>query len=282
LTFNVVNAAVLAGDTTVGAGTIGFGGTVDGAYNLAANSAGATTFVGLVGGTTPLTSLTTDAGGTTSLIGATTTGAQNYQDTTVTLSGTYSALTFNVLNAAALVGDTTVDAGTIGFGGTVNGAHNLTANSPGTTTFGGLVGNTTRLVSLTTDTAGSTALNGGSVKTSSTQTYNDDLTLGADTVLDSTGAGTLGDITLAKNVDGAQTLAVNTAGTTTFAGLVGNGTRLVSVTTDAAGSTALNGGSVKTSGVQTYNDDVTLGADGGGDDVQRCGGRHDTSGQPDN
>src|SRR5260370_16580932 len=98
--------------------------------SLGAKSAGATTFGGLVGGTTPLTSLTTDAGGTTSLIGATTTGAQSYQDTTVTLSGTYAASTFNVVNAAVLAADTTVGAGTIAFAGTLNGGPNFAANNP--------------------------------------------------------------------------------------------------------------------------------------------------------
>ena len=55
---------------------------------------------------------------------------------------------------------------------------------------------------------------------------------------------------------------VNTAGTTTFAGAVGNtDTAVTSVTTDAAGTTAINGATIKTTGIQTYNDAVTLGAD---------------------
>jgi len=65
---------------------------------------------------------------------------------------------------------------------------------------------------------------------------------------------------LGSTVNGAQTLAVNTAGTTTFAGAVGGVTPLTSVTTDAGGTTALNGGTVTTTGAQTYNDAVTLGA----------------------
>ena len=61
-------------------------------------------------------------------------------------------------------------------------------------------------------------------------------------------------------MNGAQTLTVNTAGTTTFGGAVGGTTALTSLTTDAAGTTAINGGAVTTTGAQTYNDDVTLGA----------------------
>src|SRR5205823_10492131 len=70
-----------------------------------------------------------------------------------------------------------------------------------------------------------------------------------------------GPITLASTVNGAQALTVNTAGVTTFGGAVGGTTALASLTTDAAGSTDLNGGAVTTTGSQTYNDQVLLGAD---------------------
>src|SRR5207249_1545279 len=120
-------------------GAISFGGTVNGGFALAANSTGATTFSDPEGGTKPLASLTTDAGGTTSLQSVTTTGAQSYGDTTVTLNGTYTTTnsTFTVTNAAVLAGTVTVTTGTgaITFGGTVNGAFALTANSTGPTTF---------------------------------------------------------------------------------------------------------------------------------------------------
>jgi len=78
------------------------------------------------------------------------------------------------------------------------------------------------------------------VKTTGTQTYNDAVTLGATTVLTSTGAGALGNVTLASTVNGGFALTVNTAGTTTFGGLVGNGAPLASVTTDATGGTTFS------------------------------------------
>src|SRR5258706_5428304 len=127
---------------------------------------------------------------------------------------------------------------------TVNGAQTLAVNTAGTTTFGGAVGNSTALASVTTDAAGSKAINGGSVATAGTQTYNDDVTLGAGATLSSSGVGAAGNITLAKTVNGAQSLAVNTAGTATFEGSVGNSTALISLTTDAPGQTDLNGGVV--------------------------------------
>src|SRR3546814_2584551 len=58
--------------------------------------------------------------------------------------------------------------GTIGFGSTLNGAHALTANTGGSTSFGGAVGGTTALTSLTTNAGGSTML-GGPVTTSGAQ-----------------------------------------------------------------------------------------------------------------
>ena len=93
------------------------------------------------------------------------------------------------------------------------------------------------------------------MKTTGAQTYGDAVTLGADTTL--TGVG----LTLSSTVDGAKSLTVNDSGTTTFSGAVGGTTALVSLTTDAGGTTAIDGGSVKTTGAQTYGDAVTLGAD---------------------
>src|SRR5207237_1182032 len=80
----------------------------------------------------------------------------------------------------------------------------------------------------------------------------------ADAALTSTGAGNIG---FGSTVDGAFALTVNTAGVTTFGGAVGGATALASLTTDAPGATALNGGSVTTTGDQSYSDAVTLGTD---------------------
>src|SRR5207253_8293361 len=93
--------------------------------------------------------------------------------------------------------------------------------------------------------------------TSGAQTYGDPVALGANTTLTSTGSG---NVTLAGTVNGAFSLTANTGGTTTFGGAVGGSTALTSVTTDAAGTVAINGGSVVTTGAQSYGDPVTLGA----------------------
>jgi hypothetical protein len=102
-------------------------------------------------------------------------------------------------------------------------------------------------------------LNGGSIKTSGLQTYTGAVTLAANTTLSSSNAGA---IDFGGTVNGGYTLAVNTTGTTTFSGAVGNSTALVSLSTDAGGSTAINGGSMPPSGSDgmVFGDAVSLGA----------------------
>ena len=71
-----------------------------------------------------------------------------------------------------------------------------------------------------------------------------------------TGAATV------RGVFDSETFSVSPGGTTTFAQAVGGvGTPLVSLNTDAVGTTHVNGGSVRTSGGQIYGDAVQLGAD---------------------
>jgi fibronectin-binding autotransporter adhesin len=326
--------AILA---STGSGNIGFDSTVDGAYALTVNTSGTTGFGGMVGATTMLTSLTTNAGGSTILGGdVTTSGAQTYSDG-VTLGGNVALATagsnvsFNstVDNASTTARNLTVNAGTgtVTFGGAVggdvaNGALGaLSVNSTGTTSFNGTV----RSASLATNAGGGTTLGDGNVTTSGTQTYGDTVTLGANAILAGTtvglaavtgtgnnltvtgnamlagpvsgvnvlqvtgttnlntasvstsggqtysgavtlGAGTTlassgsGAIGFGSTVNGAHGLTVNTGGTTSFAGAVGGTTALTSLSTDAGGSTML-GSNVTTSGAQAYNDAVALGAD---------------------
>src|SRR5205085_1271185 len=122
-----------------------------------------------------------------------------------------------VLNAISNL--TTLTGTNITFGTTLRSANDakdgLIVSGTGLTTFTGPVGdNTQRLASLTTNNGGTTAINGGSVTTSGSQVYNDQVTLGADTTL--TGAA----IAFLSTLDSdstARPLTVNAAGTTTFA-----------------------------------------------------------------
>ncbi|WP_166212412.1 autotransporter-associated beta strand repeat-containing protein [Cognatiluteimonas telluris] len=107
-----------------------------------------------------------------------------------------------------------------------------------------------------TENGAGTLILGGNVTTAGSQTFNGALALGGNISMTSTGGS---NIAFNSTLDGAYALAVNTAGATVF-NTVGGTTALASLTTNAGGSTTLNG-NVTTTGAQTYNDAVTLGAD---------------------
>ncbi|MGB6261428.1 MAG: filamentous hemagglutinin N-terminal domain-containing protein, partial [Rhodanobacter sp.] len=156
-----------------------------------------------------------------------------------------TTLSLNTGGTISQVGGATITVGT------------LTGSSAGATTLGeanqiGNLGSFTASSFSLTNAAALTLV--GNVTTSGAQTYNTALVLGGDRVLSGS------DITFASTVDGAHALSVVDSGTTTFAGAVGTSNALTSLTTDSGGSTKL-GGTITTSGTQTYNDAVTLGSD---------------------
>ncbi len=289
--------------------------TVSGAHSLALNTSGTTRITANVTG---LTTLSTDVGGTTRLgASVSTSGTQNYGDAVVLDSSSAlnaSAVNFgNTVNGASAGGQSltiTTSAGntrfaqavggsqalsylyltnpnfaaqfdnggvrttgfqyyagaaTLGadssftsntdyvfFGGALNGAHALGTSTASGTYFNGTVGGTSALTSL--NVAGLARLNGGSVTTSGAQTYAGNTLLGVG--VNNTLTGT--NVTLGGTVDGHQSLAINASGTTTLGGAVGATTALSSLSTQ--GATNLNGGSVRTTGAQSYGGAVTLGA----------------------
>jgi large repetitive protein len=169
-------------------------------------------------------------------------------------------------DAVVLTGDLQVTAGDAatfqstvnddGLGGTTS---HLTVTAAGATTFQSHIGNLAAISSLTSDGGDVTNLC-GNVTTVNGQTYADAVVLCADTItLTSTAAGT---ITFQSTVDsdavGPRNLVVNTAGVTDFQGAIGGTRALATLTTDAPGSTQIGGGLVRTTGQQTYNDNVLL------------------------
>jgi hypothetical protein len=254
-------AVTLEADTildSTGGGDITFMTTLDGSQALEVKTSGVTTFTSDVGGSSPLTSLITDEPGSVR-VGASsikTTGLQTYNDAI--------DLDADVVFESSGQGDVT-------FNGAVNGAHSLTVNTSGVTTFKQSIGAVTTLTSVTTDAGGSVKFSGAApvtsssgktftgtyVKTTGAQSYNDAVELVAATMFESTGAGNL---TLASTVNGGFDLWLNTAGVTSFKGKVGGATALKSVTTDAAGSTQLNGVTITSTGVQTYADPINVSA----------------------
>lgn len=235
------DAVVLTANATLNANDVRFASTVNGAFDLIVNTAGAgdTVFGGVVGGVAPLVNLTTNADGRT-LIGAniTTSSDQTYND------------------AVLLTANATLTANDVRFISTVNGAFDLVVvtDATGDTEFRGAVGDVTPLASLRTNSLGRTLLNGLTVTTTGDQTYEDRVVLGADATL------TGNDVRFKSSVDGAFALLVNTAGAgvTEFGGPVGDTTPLASLTTNADGQTILGGLRITTTGDQTYNDAVVL------------------------
>jgi mucin-19 len=258
------SAVTLAAAANLTGSTVTFGSTIDGGYNL--DITGNAVFGGLVGDTTPLTSLDVLSSGTTafnavgtvanpsvettaaqSYAGAITLGANTFlEGTAITLGSTATgAYNFKITGASSLGGN--VDTGgskTQEYTGavTLTAAANLTGSTvtfgstidgaydldiTGNAVFGGLVGDTTPLTSLDVLSAGTTAFNAaGTVANPSVQT------------------------TAAQSYAGAITLGANTA-----------------LTTGASGTITLptvNGGSyslVATSGDITLGGEVT--ANGG-------------------
>ena len=243
---------------------------MDGAHALTVNAV-ATVWDATVGGGTALTLLTTTDATGTSQWGKT-------GGTAITLNAT----TVDLKDAGTLADNVTVEgnggaATSVTFENTMDGAHALTVNAT-MASFGGAVGHTTPLTSLTADAsnaggqaqfsmtapggtnpagvnAGSVTINdqavfnvtdganaSPSVQTTAGQSYLGAATLGTATVLKDTGSA---NISFISTLDGAQMLEVDTAGATTFKDQVGGETALQSLTVDDlaadAGGTILLG-----------------------------------------
>jgi len=260
-----------------------FGGLVEAAADLwlSADADGDGTGTVLVGGTLRNTSgnINISASDSTIDIDASVEAAQDLllNNYTKVADGQTLGAGGNVIVAAGktleVEGAVTVEAGANAlFGGAVEGAGgSLTVNSPGATVFGGNIGDSGALASLQTDSPGATVINGDTINLDgSSATFGDPVLLTNDLTINELGAG---DVEFASTVDSSvadnYTLTVNTqAGSTIFGGAVGNDAwgplshddGLGAVTTNALGSTQINGGIVTTTGAQTYNDVVTLGA----------------------
>ncbi len=273
-TFPVAVTLGASESISASAGDVTFAGTVNGGFALAVHTSGTVSFAKTVGSASSLTSLSTDAGGTASFsANVTTIGAQSYGGNLTiaaasTLTSTNGAVTIG--GATTLNGNLTVTAGAITFNGAIDGGKTLTAYSANATVFGAAVGAVTPLSSLTTDAGGTTIL-AGNVTTTGAQSYGDTtvqaasllattnspvtfgaLFLGANLTVN---AGT-GNISFTRTVDGPGALVANSAGSTTFSGLIGGKTSLGSLTTDAGGTTILPA-NVITTGAQSYGDNTT-------------------------
>jgi hypothetical protein len=154
----------------------------------------------------------------------------------------------------SLGANATLNGNGVTFESSVNGSYSLTVNDSGASAFRGEVG-ATPLSSLSVTSAGGVNIS-AAVNTTGAQTYEGAVTLGA-APISLVGTG----ITFGSTINGGFALALNDAGASTFGGAVGGQTKLTSLSVTSADGTNINGGAVKTTGAQTYNSAVTLGAD---------------------
>lgn len=178
------------------------------------------------------------------------------------------------LDAATTLGTTGSNGNAITFNTTIDGAQALTLNTPGTTTLAGAVGHGTALASLATDAGGTTAINGGEVTTTGTQTYGDDVTLGADTRL----VSTAGSVNLQGTVTGnGHSLELDIAAASVFQ----SGSDLAGLIKSGGGTLTLAGESTFTGGITITAGTLELGQDnilGGANALILAGGTLATGG----
>ncbi|MDP3650048.1 MAG: filamentous hemagglutinin N-terminal domain-containing protein, partial [Rhodoferax sp.] len=266
---NIVFAAGVDSDTTArdlsltsGTGNVTFTGLVGASRALdvlTVNSSGLSKFSAAV----TAASVTTDAPGTVQINGGsvTTSGAQTYND------------------ALTLGDNTTLTASTMTSNGTLAGAsHSLSI--VGNAVFGNDA--TDAVSNLTTlSVSGTTVINTSAITSTGTQSYTGAVNVGNDSTLTTTDSALVFASTVNSEATEANDLSVAAGtGSITFTGVVGgalngalgalalnsSGTTLLnaavtaaSVATDAPGTVQINGGSVTTTGAQTYNDAITLG-----------------------
>ena len=229
------------GGSITGAGTL----TATTSYTFSNTTGNAANISAALAGTA--VSLTQAGTGTTTLSGANTyDGATSVNAGTLAISGSGT-----LGNAASLLTITATGGAT---SATLDLQTNVTVGSLLMSGTNPRITNSTATSSLTVNGTSTLA---NAITTSGLQTYTGAVTLGAATTLTSTDNAST--INLAGTVNGAYALTVNNSGTTTLGGTVGVTAALASVTTDAGGTLNLNGGSVITTGAQTYNDPTTLG-----------------------
>ncbi|MDQ7013584.1 MAG: filamentous hemagglutinin N-terminal domain-containing protein [Planctomycetota bacterium] len=237
--------------TTTGASTFAAIAADGAARTLAINSTGTTTLGGAINDGN--LSLTTNAAGSTAITGGITNAATLTFNDAVTLSSNVSSASVTFGDTVTVTGGnrtvTTTGASTFAAIAADGAARTLAINSTGTTTLGGAINDTD--LSLTTNAVGATILSAD--VTAASATFGDTVTVtGANRTVTTTGASTFAAIA----ADGAaRTLAINSTGTTTLGGTI-NDTDL-SLTTNAAGSTAITGG-ITNAATLTFNDAVTL------------------------
>ncbi len=257
LTFNdpVTGSGGLIITANQSAGTTTFASTVDGG-DWIINEPTALTFGGAVGATTALTNLQIiSTGGAVNINGGSVrvNNLLRLRGNLVFDSPTNTTTLQSVNNNEILLGHSPFNT----IRSATDGEESLIINTTGTTRINGVVGdNNQRFDAITTNDGGTTVLTGGALNLAgNTLTFNDAVTLGADTVITDAGA-----VTFNNTIDGAFGLTVNAGGNITFGNdatdLVGGTTALTSLSaTSTGGQVNVN------SAITTNNGAITINAD---------------------
>ncbi|WP_228130215.1 filamentous hemagglutinin N-terminal domain-containing protein [Desulfotalea psychrophila] len=283
-----LNDAV-AMDSDSGAGNITFSRTVDSAVGetddlTISSGSGDVSFLDTLGALEQLGAIVVNCGALTRFDKAVTAtsvytdapGAVHVNGGSVTTTGTQIYLEQLVLGA-----DTTLTATTVITGDTLTGNnHSLDINGNvvlGNSTDDQVTGLSTLAVT------GTTEIHTDTVTSANAQTYTGAVILGNSTTLTATDNAVTFNSTVNSQASETNALAVNSgSGAATFSGAIGDlvdgvlgalgvnssnettftgAVKAASLTTNAGGSTTINGGSIETTGAQNYNDAVVLRAD---------------------
>ena len=217
--------------TTNSNGNIIFSSTLNGAEALTLTpGSGSVTFTGIVGGGTPLASLTDSSTGITTINNnITTTGTQSYG------------------GAITLGNDVTLSGTTINLAAVTGGAHNLTIT--GNTVLSGAFTNVG-----TFTVSGTSGINTPSISTSGTQGYTDGVTLGNTSSLISSGNISIASATSSSNTYG---LTLNATGTLAMGQMGSPSSYLNSLSATGVGGMTLSG-NVYTIDHQAYLNSITM------------------------
>lgn len=232
---------------------ISFGSTLNGAQALTiAGGSGTTTFTGVVGGTTALSSLSTTAATITQSSTAKTTGALSYTGSTainingnITTSGGVITLTGPVVLTNTPIIDSTNAGGAaaganISFSSTVNGATALTlrAGTGGTVSLSGAVGGTNALTNLSFTSANLIQIGSNITVTGANPlTFPSPVSLTGPSTITSNSAN----ITFNSTLNGAQSLTLAAGvGNILFSGVIGGTTPLTGLAISSANNVTLN------------------------------------------
>lgn len=240
-----------------GGGNINFSNTVNGSGSRTLTCTGGTggivTFMGAVGGTTALASITATGATITQSSTARATGAISYTGTSeidiggnVTTSGGAITMTGPVILTNAPTFDSTNAGGTaagatITFTNTVNGATSLTmrAGTGGNAVLSGAVGGTNALTNLSFTSANTIQVGSNITITGANPlTFPSPVSLTGASIVTSNGAN----INFNSALDGGQNLTlVAGGGSITFTGTVGGGARLGTLAVTSAANVTSNG-----------------------------------------